>query len=505
MDSSTQLPVSLPEPTTDNDIKPGKALSRASGAVWTVVARAISQAAQFALLVVGARFMGPVEFGVFSLVSATAVGLSLFALAGWRDCVVSVEGDRLRAHVNTLACIGGCSVMTVGVLASGGYFLVTRDASIGALGVSLSAWILLGSLISPQEGILTARGQIALIGQLQIVSEVAGLIAGVVTLYQGWGIFALAASKLVYQVVSLAGLLLASRWFPLTRLVPSLARGVFMESWHIASSRVIGFAGANCSLYLIGFFSGPADAGIYRVAMRVASSIKELVNEPTRLLSWSGFRSVRTGASDQERSARVSERAADIIGTLCFFSVPLFVGLSVTSVAMVQLLLGAEWAASAPIVALLSIAAMVQSPSAIILPLLTMVGKVATYPRIATFTLSIGLLCVAAFAPWGLYSLTLGQLLAALVEFIANIVIVRRLGGVRLKPVGSKLVPVLIASAAMAGCVFFVRDISSNVIVVLATQVGLGVVAYVAAMTLLARRQVATMLRTITRRGAAPV
>jgi O-antigen/teichoic acid export membrane protein len=417
---------------------------------------------------------------------------------------VSVEGDQLRAHVNTLACISGVAVMALGALVSGGYFLLTSDASISALGVSLSLWILLGSLISPQEGILTARGQIALIGQLQIISEVAGLIAGVVTLYQGWGIFALAASKLAYQVVSLGGLLLASRWFPVTRLIRTMAHGVFMESWHIAASRIIGFAGANCSLYLIGIFSGPADAGIFRVAMRVASSIKELVNEPTRLLSWSGFRTVRAGTTEEDRNHRVSERAADIIGTLCFFSVPLFVGLAVTSVAMVQLLLGAEWAASAPIVALLSIAALVQSPSAIILPLLTMVGKVATYPRLATFTLTISLLCVTAFAPWGLFSLTVGQLVAAFVEFVANVVILRRLGGVDLKPIGSKLVPILVAAAAMAGCVFLVRDISSNVIIVLVTQVTLGMAAYALCTTILAREQVAAIFRMVARRGAAP-
>src|SRR5690606_7472514 len=95
----------------NSDVDSNKPQNRASGAAWTVVARAISQAAQFALLVVGARFMGPIEFGVFSLVSATAVGLSLFAQAGWRDCVVSVEGDQLRAHVNTLACISGLVVM----------------------------------------------------------------------------------------------------------------------------------------------------------------------------------------------------------------------------------------------------------------------------------------------------------------------------------------------------------------------------------------------------------
>lgn len=486
----------------DDEVRPTHAQSRASGAAWTVIARAISQAAQFALLVVGARFMGPVEFGVFSLVSATAVGMSLFALAGWRDCVVSVEGGHLRAHVNTLACISGVAVMVLGGLVSAAYFAWSGDRDIGTLGLSLSVWIFLGSLISPQEGILTARGQIALIGKLQIVSELAGLVVGVLTLYRGWGIFALAASKLVYQGVSLTGLVVVSRWFPLTRLVGKLARDVFAESWHIAASRIIGFAGANCSLYLIGIFSGPADAGLFRVAMRVASSVKELVNEPTRLLSWSGFRSVRSGATAEEKFERVSERAADIVATVCFFSVPLFVGLSVTSVAMVQLLLGSEWAASAPIVALLSIAALVQSPGAIMLPLLTMVGKVAAYPRLATFTLAIGLLCVLGFAPFGLYALTIGQVLAALVEFVANAVIAKRLGGVDLRPIVRKLVPVVVAALVMAGCVFAVGNLAASAVVVLVAQVSVGMLAYAACALVLARGQVAHLRRALGRGGA---
>lgn len=497
------MTVAPPTVASDEDIKSAQSQSRASGAAWTVIARATSQAAQFALLVVGARFMGPVEFGVFSLVSATAVGLSLFALAGWRDCVVSVEGDQLRAHVNTLASLSGTAAMVLGVLISGAYYAWSGDRNIGALGVSLSVWIFLGSLISPQEGILTARGQIALIGQLQIVSEIAGLVVGVITLYRGWGIFALAASKLVYQSVSLTGLLLASRWFPVTRLVRQLARDVFAESWHIAASRIIGFAGANCSLYLIGIFSGPADAGLFRVAMRVASSVKELVNEPTRLLSWSGFRSVRSSASEEEKHERVSERAADIIATVCFFSVPLFVGLSVTSGAMVQLLLGAEWAASAPIVALLSLAALVQSPGAIMLPLLTMVGKVSAYPRLATFTLCMGLACVLGFAPFGLYALTIGQLLAALVEFVANAVIAKRLGGIDLRPIARKLVPVGVAALVMAGCVFALRNLAASSLVVLAVQVTVGMIAYATCALVLARKQVASLRRAFSRRGAA--
>lgn len=432
------------------------------GAAWTVISRIGIQLSHFALLLVAARFLGPADFGVFALVSAVVMGFACLAQAGWREFMIVADSRDDRARANTCALMAGVTGCGVGLLAGAGYWLVFDEQITASLIAALSIWLIPATLAEAQAGLLTYRGRLVILAQVQLAGELCGVAAGIAALAAGWGMFALVAARLTAQILAIGGLLIASRWFALTGPRTALNAGILVFSRQILVVRMLGFLNENFALFVVGALLGPAAAGLYRAGARFVGAISEVIGEAFRRTAWSVFRAAR----DEDRangsdSRLVSARGAGLLSALLMVAGPLFVGLAITSDSVIETMLGEQWTDAASVLLFLAVARFLLAPGLVSEPMLASRGRVAWVQYLALFRFATSLIFLLLFAPFGLEWAAASQVIAALIVLPVFIWAQERLGGLRWKLVLAACWPsLLLAMPAMAGAVIATAQVT---------------------------------------------
>ncbi|KQT50175.1 hypothetical protein ASG43_21870 [Aureimonas sp. Leaf454] len=416
--------------------------SNAGQVGWIVSARVTSQLAQFLTILVGARFLAPAEFGTFALLSALSIGLTRLAEAGWREFVMLAKKEEDLSQTHALAAVSAGACFLIGVVIS--LIFNVQGASQPQVWsmLLLSVWIVLTTLTSVQSGLLVRSRRLKALSQAQILSEVVGFVVTVSLIASGSGILGLVLGKLLTQTVIFLTCIGLTRWFEL-RWPGETFRGPAVSfSSKILATRLISFAHDNLPLFLIGLVVGPASAGIFRAAGRLAGGISEIVNEPIRLLVWSNIHS--TEARD------VVDR---ILIVTIILAAPLFVGLALVSKSVVLLFLGPDWLAAAPLLALFAVANLFSVINVATEPLLASAKKVSLLPWISLLMTLSMLLVILALASWGIHWIVVGQLAVAVLLFPGIVWIQHAYGGTSPSRIARGAYPAVIGIGAMIGAV----------------------------------------------------
>jgi len=426
-------------------------------AIIVAMARVTAQVMQFILFVYAAKILSVAEFGKFSMILIISLGISIFAESGWQEFVIQERSEAAWRHVNAIA---GLVSLLLTILALGGAaitWLLWRDATVLETAIVLAGWIVLRSLTGVQAGILTVRGDLGILGTVQIIAELCGFVSGVVALHLGYGIVALAISKIFCQACYLGGYILKSRFKGFERPDRGELRRIVSFSKEILSIRLTRFIQANIATLLMGIWFGPVGASIYRAGQRIVGAASEILAEPSRILTWSHLRRVRdkaeaTQTSDQLRSGAraLSDESEKVLLLITLITSPIFAGLAFASPQIVSVLLGAKWMAAVPIIQILCIANALRFVLVIAEPLFSMLSD----PRIARRLTTIGAFVLLAMlplaAPHGLIWVAFTEVAAVLVTFPLFFRSFRASAGLRF----SRLVPSL--GAISLGIALFV-------------------------------------------------
>lgn len=414
-----------------------------------MIARIVAQITQFSGFVVAARFLGPTEFGLFSLIYLFTILLTLVASAGWRELMLTHDNQGDAAQF--LALVLGCGA---GLLFGLGG---TVYAELSGMQVGLLCW-LLGLAIAPvcvasvQSGRLIAEGRAARLAQVQIVGELAALGALIISLFAETGVLALGISKLVYAVVALLTALLATRWLGLR--VPGWGefRRMVRFTGSILMSRLIFFSQENASLLLVGTFLGPASAGLYRAGGRIAGALAEILTQTVQIVSWSALRQARE-SSDEERGKSLETPVIKLLTALIVVSLPAFLGLAIIAPLVIATLLGPEWGPAATVLSVLSVRRLVTQPQSILEPILSLAGKVKIVPRIAAVNAGASLVMLVVMAPHGLLFAAIGQAIAGIIAMPLTLWALRTYAGVTMPSLLREIWPALVSAAVMVGAI----------------------------------------------------
>lgn len=476
-DSAQSLLASAPSAT---DTEPGRAKkSMAGDGSWVAAGRVVSQVAQFLIILCAARFLAPVEFGTFALVSVLAIGLTRFSEAGWREYVIAAETDGARNQANTLAALCGAGSLVLGLGCAVAFWKYAGLESVAAVMALLAVWVLLTTLSSTQAGMLVRGGRLKTLALAQIVGEVAGLGAAIAAFAAGGGVLGLAIAKLVTQALTFVGSLVGTRRFPLPSIDRAAATDAVHFSRRILATRLIGYFQDNIGTLAVGALAGPAATGLFRAAARLASALSEVVSEPMRMLSWSAF--------DRRRPGPAFDRICEwsVIG-----ATPLFVGLAVTADHAVNILLGSDWAASWPVLSAFAIANWLSMLNVMTEPLLVRGGRVDLVPRVSLVLTGVQLTILLCTAPFGILAIAVGQIVGAVLTLPFVFWILHRFGGVSIRNLGRQVLPAIVGAAALVIAVKATGDYLPPHLPEwgrAALKVLSGAVAYAAVVALLAR------------------
>ena len=427
--------------------------SRASmlgGAALTALSRAFAQLSQIIVFVFAARILGPADFGFFALISAIAFIALKLSEAGWAEYIMSWSGpsEGIR-RICGIAWISGLAMMCAGLVVAGVLPPGIGHGDTQLLLVGFAVWIMLATPSAALSGVMIWQGRIASSAMNGIVAEAAGLAITLMLLSAGYGVLALIGGKLALQCVYLLIALGITRITPSFRLYRDELPELMSFSANILASRLIVVLRSYAAVFIVGGFFGPAAVGYFRAGQRVVGALSELIGEPTRVLAWRGFRTAR----DSGQPGALQNYANVFFPVLGIISIPGYLWICLFAEPVTLGLFGAEWAPAAPVIALLSVAALLGAMGYATEPLMSLTGNTRILPRLFLVYAVIGILMTIIAGPFGMIAVSGAQVVVGVIIFAINLRIYRsRLQFVWMPVVRNLLpaaVPIAVSFAAL--------------------------------------------------------
>lgn len=443
-----------PDPTLsgrDRTKAEGRA-ALAGGALLTALSRAYAQLSQIAIFVAAARILGPVEFGFFALVSAFAFIALKISEAGWAEYIMAWSGsaDGVK-KVCGIAWISGLLMMVVGLVSAGLIPLITEHSDTQLLVAGFAIWIFLATPSAALNGVMIWQGRIVSFALSGIAAETVGLIVTLMLLRAGYGVLALVGGRLALQIVFLIVALLVTRIAPSLKIAHYELPDLMNFTVNILASRLIVVLRSYAAVFIVAGFFGPAAVGFFRAGQRVVGAFSELVGEPTRVLAWRTFRTAR----DSKREEALQESANVFFPVLGIIAIPGYLWISLFAEPMIVGLLGAEWAPAAPVIVLLSLAALLGTMGYATEPLMSLTGNTRILPRLFLSYAVIGILMTIATGPWGMIAVSAAQVVVAVIILAVNVWVYQTRLGISIVPVIRNLVPALIPLTVSFAALYF--------------------------------------------------
>lgn len=438
-------------------VKPSSRATMVGGALLTALSRAFAQLSQIIIFVFAARILGPADFGFFALISAFAFIALKISEAGWAEYIMSWNGppEGMR-RVCGVAWISGFAMMLAGLVAAAATPLISGHDDSQLLVAGFALWIFLATPSAALNGVMIWKGRIASFALSGIVAETIGLTVTLLMLMAGHGVLSLIGGRLVLQAVFLLIALGVTRAVPSFRLLRDELPDIVGFSANILASRLIVALRSYAAVFIVGGFFGPAAVGYFRGGQRVVGAFSELVGEPTRVLAWRGFRAARDSGKpeDLQNYANVFFPVLWIIAFpgylwICLFAEPVVVGL-----------LGAEWSPAAPVIALLSIAALLGAMGYATEPLMSLTGNTRLLPRLFLSYAIVGIIMTVIAGPSGMIAVSIAQVVVAVIIFCVNLYIYRTRLSFRWMPIVRNLLPAVVPIAASFAILVLVNQMN---------------------------------------------
>ena len=416
---------------TDTPEDTGREAARETigGGAWTVAERIIAQASQLILFVAAARVLSPAEFGMFALVSTCALLFLRMAEVGWAPYIMSWHGDdTVPRQVVMVSIFTGLGFGLFGAVVGVGWLLLGLGTVTAHLILLFSLWVVIATTCSAQKGMMIWRDGLRGSAIAESVGEIVGMVVAIITLYRGFGVYALVFGRLAYQATHLAISFVVTNRAPLFGMPAQELRALGRYSWQIFSSRFIANLRLYIATFIIGAFLGPAPVGYYRAAQRLVGSIAEIIGAPRLVLAWSMFRQARDEHGVRTRGFQLQ---ANLYFKLLFaIGLPVFIWLTLMGEDLISGLLGPKWLPALPLVGILALARALSLPGAAIEPILSLNGEIGRLPLFSFVLLVMTVVLTASGAAMGLTAVAWSQVLAALIAAVATNRILRKHGGI---------------------------------------------------------------------------
>lgn len=317
----------------------------------TFVATIISGLSQLVFLVVLARLLDPVDYGVFALVSAvSALTTGLVAGAIERALVVEAGEPDFQGSVGVVGGIALCSALLV---VTGAHLLNLAgitEVHLGALGLMLLSAVISGAALIPRV-IQRRRIRYGQIAAADIAGQLLGTgLVSILLALSDFGVFALVLGMLARSVIIAMVLFIGTPgsliWPPavgkLKQALPATIQVTKISALEVAYGRI--------PIFVIGGVLGPSTLGLFTRAFSLIQLPIELLTNSMSRVMISGLATV---AESEERLARGMRNLTLISNSLI---APMTGGMAASGTALVAVLLGEKWLEVAPVIPFLALA-----------------------------------------------------------------------------------------------------------------------------------------------------
>lgn len=372
-----------------------------------------------------ARLLSPSEVGAFSVAMVLISVMSMMRSMGAGQYLVQephITEDRMRAVWTVQIGLGVLMAAVVAAMAvPAGHFY--KDERVRDILFVLAGNFVVTPFGSVTHVWLTREMRFMPIALMQFAYSVANAGVSIWLAWRGWGAISLAWGNLAATAANaLVALCFRPKGYP---WLPGLreVRRVLSFGAKVSSSWLAEVLAKGAPEFFLGNLQSLTAAGFYSRANGLVSMFTRLVFDVATSVATSGF-AMRSREAQDTRTPFLLSLAH--VTALCWA----FSGfLGFMAPATIELLYGAQWAPSAPLVSWLSAALAAGAPVALCMAALTGLGA-ATQVLRASVVSAVSTVCLSAVGAWlGTEPLAAMALLASAISTLAWLMPARRVIG----------------------------------------------------------------------------
>lgn len=388
-----------------------------------------------------ARILSPTDFGAMGLAAAIVDLLTVLARWGQVEGLLQRGADDQRVRSTSfwlLVAIGLTNLAVIAVLAEPVAWL-TGTMVVAPVMLLLAGVPLIGCLGQVNEAILRHEMRYRGIAIRNVLATVAGAAAAAILATLDFGVYALAAQKLVFTIVYTLSVLVARPWMPSFAFVRNEARRLLGIGFDVTINNTLQMANGRIVDLSIGFFLGVVALGMTRVAWRLYDFALQLIIAPLSSVSYSLFARVRHDAEALRQSY------LQYVELITLIAAPIFAGVSLVSRDAIVLLAGEQWEGSASVLAFLSLSVLASCMSMIFSPVMVATEQTATIRRQALLQAISNVILTVAAAQISVMAVVLAYVARMYVFAAWNVLLMNRSTDVTLWAFVKRVRPILLA------------------------------------------------------------
>jgi O-antigen/teichoic acid export membrane protein len=459
------------------------------GISWSLAEEWGRQLLSLVGFVVIARLVAPSDIGLVALAAVFVVFAQLLVGGGMGTALVQ-RRVLSRAHIDTVfwaSLATGVALSVAGVVLAIPLGVLFDEPRLTPILQVLSLSLVLTSLTGVQVSLLRremAQRSLAVRG---LVAVSGGAIVGIVLAYGGFGAWALVAQQLTAALLSVLTLWRVSPWRPGRLLSLAHFRELFSFGANIVGGNIVAFLGRRADSVLVAIYVGTTQLGMYVVAYRVLDAAQAMLGGVAAGLVLSTFSRLQ---ADRERLASAFMRVNRLTSSLVM---PGFLGLALISPELIRVVFGPGWEGSGEVAAVLFLIGTVYSIALFGGAAFIAAGhpEVAFRLRLITTIVNVlgSLIAVAFFG--SIVAVAVGYVLCGYLLLPLNLYWLQRYVGIPWRRLLLELRGVAAASLAMASAVLTTKLVMPGALdlaVILATEIAIGALVFLAALRLADRR-----------------
>lgn len=469
-----------------------------SAMIWNFVGVAFTQIGLAAVFILLASRLDPATFGVFALASVLTDVFYTLGVSSAVDAIVQRQDFSRRTLSSvTWAAAAICSAIALaifGVAATYGSALGSSQV-VTILEVLSLTTLMLPFAIGPTAE-MRRRLDLKGLALINMTALLTGALAALATSYTP----AIEWSLVVQRVVTTATFIVVA-----TLRTGAIPIPVFdttaVKAWLSGVSRIFagqGFSAATPRIVdlLMGSFFGPVMVGYFRVATRLSDTVMGLLINPLAQLWVTLLSRTDTGAETRR------DVYLQLTNLMAMVALPGFVGLALTADEVVGLLLPADYAPVAGLLAVLCVLGVftpLTNPRNSLFTTLRRFNYLVWFSVVDLIATGIAMLVTARFGPTVM--LASGGLTSLIMIAFAVPIILRDL---KIAPgeLMTKLTPPYVAVTVMTAGVLAIEPFAHNLPLALGllTKAGVGATIYIAVLFAFFRQSVTDALRVVAAR-----
>ncbi len=443
----------------------------ARGLLWAAAEKWGVQVFSLATLTVLANLLQVRDFGLVAMASVFLALLNLVSDQGIGVAIIQ-RRELDEDHVDSAFWANlalGVILAASAIVASGFVASFYREPRLGPIIICLSVRFLVQPFSVVPQALLARRLRFRAIALRSLVSRFAGGTVGIILALSGWGVWSLVAQELTGVLAEAVVLWTVTAWRPHWRFSRRHWLELFTFGIRITGLSLTGFLHYQLAPLLLGYLAGPVALGYYSVGFKMLQALRQMIQGIATTVALPAFSRL------QGELVRLRLLFYESSGLICLVSFPVFAGIIVIAPELVTVMFGRKWAASIPVLQVLSVSGFVNTMLTPSGPMLMALNKPAWLLRLSIIGAAVNLVFLVPAVPWGIVAVagahSARTCLVAPLYFYA----VSRLLGIDWREYSRQIMPSCIGAVSVIGVVLIARALLPHWLGAIGTLVSLSI------------------------------